>query len=100
MDQAQPRSQFRLLGIFAVALAASLYFAFAAVQGEYGLFRRAEVNAEILQQRIVLDSLNTEIQQMENLTERLSDSYLDLDLLDEQARDVLGYARPNEIILQ
>ena len=58
------------------------------------------MNAEVLQQRIVLDNLNTEIQQMENLTERLSDSYLDLDLLDEQARDVLGYARPNEIILQ
>ncbi|MDG2340110.1 MAG: septum formation initiator family protein [Paracoccaceae bacterium] len=100
MDQVQSGSQIRLLGIFAVALAASLYFAFAAVQGEYGLFRRAEINAEILQQRIILDSLNSEIGQVDNLTERLSDTYLDLDLLDEQARDVLGYARPNEIILQ
>ncbi len=100
MDQVQSRSQIRLLGIFAVALAASLYFAFAAVQGEYGLFRRAEINAEILQQRVILDDLNVEIAQITNLTERLSDSYLDLDLLDEQARDVLGYARPNEIILQ
>jgi len=100
MDQVQSRSQIRLLGIFAVALAASLYFAFAAVQGEYGLFRRAEINAEILQQRIILDGLNSEIEALSNLTERLSDSYLDLDLLDERARDILGYARPNEIILQ
>lgn len=99
MDQVHSRSQIRLLAIFAVALAASLYFAFAAVQGEYGLFRRAEINAEILQQQLILNDLNAEIQEMENLTRRLSDTYLDLDLLDEQARDVLGYARPNEIIL-
>ncbi len=36
---------------------------------------------------------------MENLTLRLSDSYLDLDLLDEQARDLLGYARSDEVII-
>ena len=37
---------------------------------------------------------------MENLTRRLSDSYLDLDLLDERARDVLGYVRADEIVIQ
>ena len=99
MEQAQTSSQFRLLGLFSIALAASMYFAFAAVQGEYGLFRRAEVNAEILQQRIILNDLIQEIQRMENLTERLSDDFLDLDLLDQQARDILGFARPDEIIL-
>jgi len=36
---------------------------------------------------------------MENLTRRLSDSYLDLDLLDERARNVLGLARSDEIIV-
>lgn len=99
MEQAQTRSQFRFLGIFSLALAACLYFAFAAVQGEYGLFRRAEVNAEILQQRVILNDLMQDIQRMENLTERLSDDFLDLDLLDQQSRDILGYARPDEIIL-
>lgn len=99
MDQAETRSRYRLLGLFSLALAASLYFAFAAVQGEYGLFRRAEVRAEILQQRVILNDLIAEIQLMENLTTRLSDSFLDLDLLDEQARDILGYARPDELVL-
>jgi cell division protein FtsB len=37
---------------------------------------------------------------MENLTRRLSDNYLDLDLLDEQARDVLGMIRADEIVIQ
>jgi cell division protein FtsB len=37
---------------------------------------------------------------MENLTRRLSDDYLDLDLLDQQARDVLGLLRHDEIVIR
>jgi cell division protein FtsB len=40
-----------------------------------------------------------ETQQMALLTHRLSDDYLDLDLLEEQARERLGYLRPDEIVL-
>jgi cell division protein FtsB len=36
---------------------------------------------------------------MENLTHRLSDTYLDLDLLDERARNVLGLVRADEIVI-
>ena len=36
---------------------------------------------------------------IENLTRRLSDDYLDLDLLDERARDVLGLLRADEIVI-
>jgi cell division protein FtsB len=36
---------------------------------------------------------------MENLTKRMSDEFLDLDLLDQQARDILGYVRGNEIVI-
>ncbi|MGL4320838.1 MAG: septum formation initiator family protein, partial [Paracoccaceae bacterium] len=31
---------------------------------------------------------------------RLSDAYLDIDLLDQQARDVLGYVRADEIVIR
>jgi cell division protein FtsB len=36
---------------------------------------------------------------LENKTLRLSESYLDLDLLDEQARNILGFIRPDEIVI-
>ena len=36
----------------------------------------------------------------QNLTRRLSSASLDLDLLDEQARRVLGLGRPDEIIIR
>src|SRR6056297_836757 len=77
-----------------------LYFAFAAVQGDYGVFRRAELDAEAAQLRQELALLQTEVARLENLTRRLSDEYLDLDLLDEQARDVLGLIRSDEIVIR
>ncbi|MDX1779791.1 MAG: septum formation initiator family protein [Thalassovita sp.] len=85
---------------FAVAFMLGAYFTFAAVQGGYGLFRRAEIQAEVDTLQGELDQLNTEVAQMENLTRRLSDSYLDLDLLDEQARSVLGLIRSDEIVVR
>ena len=76
-----------------------VYFTFAAVQGDYGLFKRLEVNAEGAALQQELASLQAEVARMENLTTRLSDNYLDLDLLDEQARDVLGLVRADEIVI-
>ena len=81
------------------ALALGLYFAFAAVQGDYGVLKRAGVAAEARGLSAELATLETEVTRMENLTMRLSDKYLDLDLLDERARDVLGYVRRDEFVL-
>ena len=77
-----------------------VYFTFAAVQGDYGLFKRMEVNAEEAALTAELAALETRVAQMENLTMRLSDKFLDLDLLDQQARDVLGMIRSDEIVIR
>jgi len=85
---------------FALAFALCTYFTFAAVQGDFGLFRRVEVAAEADTLTHDLDRLETDIASMENLTRRLSDDYLDLDLLDQQARSVLGLLRADEIVVR
>ena len=77
-----------------------LYFTFAAVQGDYGLFRRAEILSDAKKLEVELTVLKNEIDKMSNLTLRMSDEYLDLDLLDEQARDILGQIRSDEVIIQ
>ncbi|EBA16146.1 hypothetical protein RSK20926_20510 [Roseobacter sp. SK209-2-6] len=69
------------------------------MQGDFGLFKRVEIQAESEELRLDLARLQGEISQMENLTQRLSDDYLDLDLLDEQARSVLGLLRSDEIVI-
>lgn len=88
------------LVFFVASFALSIYFTFAAVQGDYGLFRRVEIAAEAEVLKQDLARLQAEINRMENLIQRLSDSYLDLDLLDEQARSVLGMIRTDEIVIR
>ncbi|MGB3245778.1 MAG: septum formation initiator family protein [Sulfitobacter sp.] len=91
---------FGTLLFFAISFALSLYFTFAAVQGDFGLFRRAEIVAESQDLRFQLATVRADVARMENLTKRLSDDYLDLDLLDERARSVLGMVRTDEIVIR
>lgn len=100
MNQNRTRKNLVPLGVFAVAFTLGAYFTFAAVQGDYGLFRRAEILDEAAKLTRERDTLLAEVARMENLTRRLSDDYLDLDLLDQQARDVLGLIRTDEIVIR
>lgn len=100
MTRALTRPALGILIYFAVAFGLGLYFTFAAVQGDYGLFRRAEIEAETRKLQTQLDKLQSQVATMENLTHRLSDTYLDIDLLDQQARDVLGLLRADEIVIR
>lgn len=77
-----------------------VYFSYIAVQGPYGLLNlyKLEVREAQLLQR--LDELTLQRVAAQNRAHRLSDEYLDLDLLDEQARKVLGLIRGDEIIIQ
>lgn len=76
------------------------YFALASVQGDFGLFRRVQIEAEIADLTATRDALQAEVAVIQNKTRRLSDSYLDLDLLDQQAREVLGLVRADEIVIK
>jgi cell division protein FtsB len=87
--------------VFAVAAAALIcYLSFAALQGEHGLFSLLRVEAQEARLRDALARLQAERAVIENKTLRLSTGTLDLDLLDEQARKVLGLGRPDEIIIR
>jgi cell division protein FtsB len=83
-----------------LAFALGFYFTFAAVQGDFGVIRRVQIEAEIDTMTTERDRLKVEVDRMANLTRRLSDDYLDLDLLDERARDVLGMIRADEIVIR
>ncbi|GFE49902.1 septum formation initiator precursor [Roseobacter cerasinus] len=95
-----PRPALGAFVFFTLALGLGTYFTFAAVQGDFGLFRRAEISAEATALKSQLGDVRKEVARMENLTRRLSDDFLDLDLLDEQARSVLGMIRADEIVIR
>ncbi|SHH27358.1 FtsB family cell division protein [Marivita hallyeonensis] len=100
MTQTRTRPALGALVFFAGSFCVGAYFIFAAVQGDYGVFRRAEIVVETRDLEAELKELRAEVARMENLTRRLSDTYLDLDLLDERTRDMLGMIRADEIVVR
>lgn len=99
MTLSRTRPAFGVVLYFALAFSLGFYFTFAAVQGEYGVFRRVQAVAEKQALEEERTRLAAEVARMENLTRRLSDDYLDLDLLDERARNVLGLVRADELVI-
>jgi len=99
MGRSLNRPGLGLIAYFAVMFSLGVYFMFASVQGDFGLFRRVQIEAELVTLAQERDRLAVEVTTLENKTHRLSDTYLDLDLLDSQARDVLGLIRSDEIVL-
>lgn len=93
------RPTFGFLIYLAISFSLGIYFTFAAVQGDYGLFQRIRIEADADSLNAELDIYRNQVAVLQNKTRRLSDTYLDLDLLDEQARDVLGMVRTDEIVL-
>lgn len=85
--------------IYGITIVAVLYFAYNAVQGPSGILRRVQIEAETAELLAERDALQAQVDDMANLTRRLSDDYLDLDLLDERARAVLGLARADEAVV-
>jgi len=100
MNGLRENPTFGVVIYFTFIFAVGTYFTFASVQGDYGLFRRVQIDAEADQLQQERTQLQQDVAKMRNKTRRLSDEFIDLDLLDEQARDVLGLLRSDEIVIR
>ena len=86
------------MGLFVVA--GCLYFTFAATKGPYGIYEKGRIEAREVFLKRELSELSQTRARIENRTRRLSDGFLDLDLLDQQARTTLGMIRDDEIVIR
>ena len=100
MSSTTSRPAVKSAAFLTISLSLAMYFTFAAVQGDFGLFRRIEIEAETRVLEAEKADLELVVAEMQNKTRRLSEDYLDLDLLDERARDVLGLIRVDEIVIR
>ena len=97
-SRARPAGGFLLFTALSTVLAA--YFAYAAIRGDLGVIERLVVNAQIRELQSERAALEADIAELSNKTKRMSDAYLDLDLLDEQARSILGMMRADELVIR
>lgn len=92
--------QLAIPAIFVATLTILAVFLHSGLQGEHGLVALHE--AEALERQLTAELARTQAEhaEIENLVNRIQDSNLDLDLLDERARAVLGYVRREDLIIR
>lgn len=76
-----------------------VYFAFHAINGERGFLKYLYLRQEISEARKVAATYQNQKNKLEEKVKHLSNSSLDLDLLEERARVVLNLANSDEFIL-
>ena len=75
-------------------------FGHSGLQGEHGLAALNEAEALERDLTAELAEIGDERQELKNLVRRLDANYLDLELLDERARAMLGYVRREELVIR
>ena len=86
-----------LTSLFSFAL--FVYFAFHLVHGEMGYFAMRGVNSKLSEAGVEYKDVKTHRVSVENRVKRLRPESLDLDMLDERSRAVLGFLDKDEIII-
>jgi len=82
-----------------IGFAAILYFMFCTIFGSKGLLEYNVLHRQIANKESIKQDMIAKMQVKKNMVEGMNLNSLDIDLLDEQARKVLGYAGKNEVIV-
>lgn len=81
------------------ALITICYFLIFTIFGEKGLVKLFDLKQRIENKEIIKEELSAKMRAKKNLVDGMSPESLDLDLLDEQSRKVLGYVGKNEVVI-
>ncbi|WP_246198571.1 FtsB family cell division protein [Wolbachia endosymbiont of Ctenocephalides felis wCfeJ] len=77
----------------------TLYFNISTITGKRGLLVLMDLKKEIEYNKLLLKNISFEKEKLSNKVFGLYEKSLDLDLLDEQARNALGYVSPKELMV-
>jgi len=83
---------------FAFAMLLS-YFLYHSISGDRGLLAMIRLDQELERAQHELDITHSERLQKEHRVNLLRPESLDLDLLDQQARRLVGYTAPGEVVI-
>ena len=100
-EEPQLFKSFKILEItlLTVCLILCLYFIIASFNGEFGVSAKYDLLAKEKVLAEELSTINKETKIIKNRIKRLSNTSLDLELLDQQARIILGMIGEEELIV-
>jgi cell division protein FtsB len=75
------------------------YFGYHMISGGRGMLAYFKLSSQISSFQSELELVRMERLNLEHSANLLKSESLDLDLLEEQAKKILGYAKPQEIVL-
>ncbi|MHA1566595.1 MAG: FtsB family cell division protein [Alphaproteobacteria bacterium] len=75
------------------------YFSYHMVQGEYGVLAYLQLQAKVERAEILQADLRQQRDMLELRVALLHPDSLDRDMLEERARVMLNYARPDDVII-
>ena len=76
-----------------------LYITFHMIQGERGLIAFMQIHGDVMAAKKTQQTLISKKNRLQNKVALLSLKSLDIDMLEERVRIMLGYSRPNETII-
>lgn len=82
-----------------ISLSLCLYFSYHATQGNRSFLRLGSLNQKVATMSQKYDDLHVERVALEKKVVMMRPGSLDRDLLEEQARIVLGYKAPDEMVI-
>lgn len=88
------RSGGALFGAFAV-----IYAVFFVFEGDRSMSSSEQLSMKIAHAQVELDQVRAQREAVERKVVALRPTSIDGDLLDEQARETLGYVKPGEIVI-
>ena len=76
------------------------YFVYHSIEGDRGLLAYARLTERLTEAHAQLEEVQAERQALERRVSLLRTDNLDPDMLDERARAILNYSRPDEIVIR
>ncbi len=95
----ETRKRIRQVAPQVAAALAVAYFAYHAIEGERGVLAFIKLNSELESAEQIAQQVGEDRAVLEHRVSLLSSESLDPDMLEEQARTLLNYGRPNERVI-
>lgn len=99
MHFAQKETDFRFISIIVIFTILFTYFLYHTISGKYGFVSYLNMKYELSTKTQQLNQQEKELSHYRNKVDRMQSSSLDIELLDEQARKILGYANKDEAVI-